>query len=89
MPLEKSLEKRVASQESKLVNRDVAVYMHSESIKPLDGRPAWMNHTSGGFTLIELLVVIAIISIVSGTAGQSSYTPTPQEQKKFYRPQIP
>ena len=39
--------------------------MRSECFKPLEGRPAWKNHTSGGFTLIELLVVIAIIAILA------------------------
>jgi prepilin-type N-terminal cleavage/methylation domain-containing protein len=39
--------------------------MLSESLEPLEDRPAWKNHAPGGFTLIELLVVIAIISILA------------------------
>jgi prepilin-type N-terminal cleavage/methylation domain-containing protein/prepilin-type processing-associated H-X9-DG protein len=41
------------------------VYLRSESLKPLEYRPAWKNHAPAGFTLIELLVVIAIISILA------------------------
>ena len=46
-------------------------------------------HWSGGVALQSADSLAGPWTVVSGTAGQSSYTPTPQEQKKFYRPQIP
>jgi hypothetical protein len=46
-------------------------------------------HWSGGVALQSSDSLAGPWTNVSGTAGQSSYTPTPQEQKKFYRPQIP
>jgi hypothetical protein len=46
-------------------------------------------HWSGGVALQSADSLAGPWTTISGTAGQSSYTPTPQEQKKFYRPQIP
>ena len=44
---------------------------------------------SGGVALQSADSLTGPWTTVSGTAGQSSYTPSPLEQKKFYRPQIP
>jgi hypothetical protein len=44
---------------------------------------------SGGVALQSADSLAGSWTTVSGTAGQSSYTPSPLEQSKFYRPQIP
>ena len=44
---------------------------------------------SGGVALQSADSLSGPWSTVSGTAGQSSYSPPPSQQHKFYRPQIP
>ena len=44
---------------------------------------------SGGVALQSADSLAGPWTTVSGTAGNSSYTPSPLEQQKFYRPQIP
>ena len=46
-------------------------------------------HWSGGVALQGADSLDGPWTTVSGTAGQSTYTPSPLAQKKFYRPQIP
>jgi hypothetical protein len=46
-------------------------------------------HWSGGVALQSADSLAGPWTTVSGTAGQSSYTPSPLGQSKFYRPQIP
>jgi hypothetical protein len=44
---------------------------------------------SGGVPLQSADSLKGPWTTVSGTAGQFSYTPSPLQQNKFYRPQIP